>query len=391
MIRAGLILGLERNLWCAVIGLIAILVINSCSREDNSESVISSNPEKAGPLNITYRIDDVEIQLRDGRFEVSAAPDSAAMVTATVFGAPAYGDLDGGGNADAALILVYQTGGSGTFYFVAAAVNGAEGYQGTNVEFLGDRVIPRAIRIQDRTVVVNFADRAPSEPMAATPTIDVTRYAYLNGDSLVMVPADSKVSGWVTIGHEVRSFLPCDGNTEHWLLGRSPALADLENTYGKTMSNAQAYAPLFMVLTGSIVAPPDNGFGADYERAFFASGLIHADATAHCREGFIVVEAPTPGAVIESPLSIQGRARGTWFFEGDFPVILEDARGNSLANGFVTAQGEWMTKEFVPFTGTLSFTRPEQDDRGSLIFKKDNPSEKRELDDAMMIPIFFQE
>ncbi len=50
-----------------------------------------------------------------------------------------------------------------------------------------------------------------------------------------------------------------------------------------------------------------------------------------------------------------------------------------------------MTKNFVPFTETLSFLKPEQGERGALVFKKDNPSDRRELDDAMAIPVFFQD
>ena len=380
----------NRGLSYVLVGLIVILVISGCSRENDSASVVSAVAALAAdPLNTTYRIDDLEIHLRNGHFEMPAAPGSAAMVTATVWDTPAYGDLDGGGDSDAALILVYQGGGSGTFYYVVAALHDADGYRGTNAILLGDRVIPGTVRIQNRNIIVDFLDRAQSEPMAETPTINVTRSAYLDGDSLLVVPADSQESGWFTLGHEVRSFLPCDGNTEYWVLGQSPALSDLETTYRSMMENAHPYTPLFVALTGSFMAPPGDGFGADYEGAFFANGLIDAATDRHCREEFIDVKAPAAGAVIDSPLSIQGRARGTWFFEGDFPVVLQDAYGNVVASGFVTAQGEWMTKEFVPFKESLSFTKPEKGDRGSLVFKKDNPSERRELDDKMTIPVFF--
>jgi len=69
--------------------------------------------------------------------------------------------------------------------------------------------------------------------------------------------------------------------------------------------------------------------------------------------------------------------------------VLEDADGNVVANSFVTAQGDWMTKEFVPFAGKLSFTKPDQGGRGTLIFKKDNPTDRPDLDDATAIPVFF--
>jgi len=234
-------------------------------------------------------------------------------------------------------------------------------------------------------------DKSSDVSPLTTPATEVTKITGFDNENPGALSAQDNVSGWVTLGHEVRSFLPCNRDTDHWLLGESPALPEMQSTYRNMMADARPYTPLFMVLTGNFGDPPSDGFGAEYAHAFVATGLIKANSADHCRKDFIVVESPAPGAVIESPLSIRGRARGNWFFEGDFPIVLEDRQGNVVANGFVVAQGKWMTKEFVPFSGTLSFTRPDQGDRGALILKKDNPSENRELDDAMEIPVFFQE
>lgn len=345
---------------------------------------------RVDPLNVEYEIEGSPIRLRDGHFEMPATPGSAAKTQVAIVGEPFFGHLNGDREIDAAVILVYQSGGSGTFYYVAAALNSNGEYRGTNALLLGDRVIPQGLHIENRTIVADFADRKPEEPMAATPTIDVTEYAYLDDDRLVAVPADATVSGWVIIGHEVRSFKPCDDHTEHWLSGRSPALSDLQRSYRDTMSGKQPYTPLFMEVTGSAVAPPRDGFGADHAAGFFATGLIATKRTGHCREELIVVESPAPGAAIKSPLSIRGRARGTWFFEGDFPIVLEDADGNVVATSFATALGEWMTNEFVPFAAELSFKRPDESSRGTLVFKKDNPTDQPELDNAAAIPVFFR-
>jgi len=100
--------------------------------------------------------------------------------------------------------------------------------------------------------------------------------------------------------------------------------------------------------------------------------------------------APLPNAVIESPLTVTGEARGTWFFEASFPVVLVDGDGAIIATGIAQADGEWMTEDFVPFTATVTFTRPAYGDRGSLLLRKDNPSGLPEHDDALEIPIRFQ-
>jgi hypothetical protein len=49
-----------------------------------------------------------------------------------------------------------------------------------------------------------------------------------------------------------------------------------------------------------------------------------------------------------------------------------------------------MTKEFVPFEGILKFKLPATaGHRGILVFKKDNPTDRPELDDAMELPVSF--
>jgi len=104
----------------------------------------------------------------------------------------------------------------------------------------------------------------------------------------------------------------------------------------------------------------------------------------------IRVDNPRPNQIVESPLVIEGEARGTWFFEGDFPVQLLDGNGNIIGTAIAQAQDEWMTEDFVPFKAELEFTAPTTD-RGTLILKKDNPSGLPENDDELRIPIIFVE
>ena len=85
--------------------------------------------------------------------------------------------------------------------------------------------------------------------------------------------------------------------------------------------------------------------------------------------GPVVVTSPKSGAVVASPLIIKGKARGNWYFEASFPVILQDASGEILGQTVAQAQGEWMTSDYVPFTATLSFTQPATPG-GMLVFKK---------------------
>jgi len=102
----------------------------------------------------------------------------------------------------------------------------------------------------------------------------------------------------------------------------------------------------------------------------------------------IRVFEPTANSEVSSPLSINGEARGTWYFEADFPVRIEDANGNVLGLHYATAQGDWMTEAYVPFTSELTFTTPTTES-GFLILVKDNPSGLPEHDDQVTIPVRF--
>lgn len=107
----------------------------------------------------------------------------------------------------------------------------------------------------------------------------------------------------------------------------------------------------------------------------------------HIRD-LIIVDSPEPGDLITNPLVIEGRARGTWYFEGDFPVKLLDVRGNLLATGIAMAQGEWMTEDYVPFTVTLEFVVPETKE-GNLVFERNNPSDLPENSQKFELPVKF--
>jgi hypothetical protein len=346
------------------------------------------------PLNTTYRIEDRSVPLINGRFTAAAAPGSATTIRATVFGRPLFGDLDHDGDEDAVVVIVYDPGGSGTFYYIAAAINQNGSYKGTAGYLLGDRIIAQFVRFDDGLVAAHYLDRRPSEPMSAPPSVRTVLQLRLTDGNLMPVKTDTAkeqvLAGWVTIGHEVRSFRPCSEKTERWLLGYSPALNQISAAYRKALPGAKPYTPLFMSLAGHIAPAPSDGFGADYSAAFYATRLEQVWPAGNCRQDFIVVDSPKPGGVIRSPLKIRGRARGTWFFEGDFPLILKDLKGRIIARGFVTARGQWMTKEFVPFEGTLTFKKPATPGRGTLVFKKDNPSDRPELDDQMELPIYFK-
>lgn len=106
----------------------------------------------------------------------------------------------------------------------------------------------------------------------------------------------------------------------------------------------------------------------------------------------IVLDAPAPYSTLTSPVTVSGRARGTWFFEGSFPITIVDWDGLIIGEGVATATGEWMTEEFVPFTATVTYTfdAGSYSDRGAIILRRDNPSGLPENDAALEIPVYLR-
>jgi hypothetical protein len=100
------------------------------------------------------------------------------------------------------------------------------------------------------------------------------------------------------------------------------------------------------------------------------------------------LEEPLPNMNVSSPLIVEGEARGYWFFEGDAPVKLVDKNEKILGRGYISAKGEWMTEDFVPFKGRIEFTAPD-DERGYLVLERSNASGKPEHDRIYRLPVLF--
>jgi hypothetical protein len=115
------------------------------------------------------------VPLTDGKHDEPAAPGSAARNSTVLWGTPAHGDLDRDGDDDAAVILVNEPGGSGIFYYVAAAELDRGGFNGSAAVLLGDRIAPQKVAIEHGIVTVNLAERRAGEPLAAVPSQPVNR------------------------------------------------------------------------------------------------------------------------------------------------------------------------------------------------------------------------
>ncbi len=106
------------------------------------------------------------------------------------------------------------------------------------------------------------------------------------------------------------------------------------------------------------------------------------------KRDLIRVDSPRPNKTIKSPLKMTGEARGTWYHEGVFSVMLKDEDGKIIEPHFAEAQSDWMTEDFVPFKSEFEFETTST--VGTLVFEKANPSGLPENSDRLIIPVKFE-
>lgn len=146
--------------------------------------------EKGGKIDskdATYIINGERITLKNGLAESDIVPDSSSKTITRYFGNDVVGDLNQDGLADVAFLLTQDNGGSGTFYYLTAALANKDGYEGLNAILLGDRISPQTTEIRNGEITVNYAERKDGEPFTISPSIGVSKYFKVINKQLVEV------------------------------------------------------------------------------------------------------------------------------------------------------------------------------------------------------------
>jgi hypothetical protein len=133
--------------------------------------------------NAEYRLPDIgTFRLRDGQFEYSYG-SSTTQVNKAGFLQAANGDLNGDGQADAAVVLWVTTGGSGTYIYLVAMLDQAGQPRQGGADPVGDRVQIQQLSVQTGKIIVIAKAFAKGDPMCC-PSLQVTRTYRLDGSTL---------------------------------------------------------------------------------------------------------------------------------------------------------------------------------------------------------------
>ena len=73
---------------------------------------------------------------------------------------------------------------------------------------------------------------------------------------------------------------------------------------------------------------------------FLMCGCQSTPQTTATYNDLVTLTNPLPNQVIESPLQVTGQARGTWFFEGTFPVSIVNWDGLIIGETYAIATSD---------------------------------------------------
>ncbi|NQV88738.1 MAG: hypothetical protein HQ488_00240 [Parcubacteria group bacterium] len=208
------------------------------------------------------------------------------------------------------------------------------------------------------------------------PTMNVT----------VFKPTERHVAFWLENNFGYTGY---EGEREPFVVDGVTGLSyETDGLYrGKTV--AVLYGDFLYLFTASYHEQDDGRLDAFTE--FLATVQFDGSHEVAVKDDLIRLFYPEENASVASPLALRGEARGNWFFEATFPVVLTDWDGLIIAQGHATALDEWMTESYVPFEASLEFDAPGVYDRGSLILHKSNASGLPEHDNALEITVRFSE
>lgn len=180
-----------KKILLSIIVLIAILVggffvLNSYIYNEKQGEQNDALPEKFEDFKeVTFWISGEPVTLIDGVAQAITSLGGTSETVVHYFGNEVKHDIDGDGVEDIVFLITQETGGSGTFFYAVGALKRDTGYTGTHAVYIGDRIAPQTTeKGEGRQIVVNYADRAPGEPMTAQPSVGKSLWLLLDVDSL---------------------------------------------------------------------------------------------------------------------------------------------------------------------------------------------------------------
>ncbi|OGF95124.1 hypothetical protein A3I95_00820 [Candidatus Nomurabacteria bacterium RIFCSPLOWO2_02_FULL_44_12] len=96
-----------------------------------------------------------------------------------------------------------------------------------------------------------------------------------------------------------------------------------------------------------------------------------------------------PGSRVHGVTSYQGVVKGAYFFEANIGIAITDTNKKVILQDHANATTDWMTSGPVSFGGSIDVSGLPKGD-AYLVIQADNPSDMRENDKFIFIPIVIE-
>ena len=229
---------------------------------------------------------DAPISLTEGRYAGPAfvAGGSSRPRVTLLQELVTQGDLDADGADEYAVVLAENSGGSGSFVYLALLRPRGNAFINFATTLLGDRIQIKALAVVDGTIRASMLIHGPGDP-ACCPSEHTERSWLLIGNQLSEVKT---YRGNLVYGHEAREFTPCEehrGDDDKSCTGTAWWVADgtggdLPAAY-RTLA-ARPYAPVYVEVRGAVGPSPNAEFARPYDQQLKIIALRRA-GNAHPR------------------------------------------------------------------------------------------------------------
>jgi hypothetical protein len=134
-----------------------------------------------------------QVQLKNGKYFGS---DANGSLIVDLLPQVAFGDLNGDGEQDAAILLAENGGGSGTFISLISIVSEGKQFSQAAAHFIDDRPIINELSIVDSKIHLDAVVHGVGDSMVQ-PTLGVKETFQLINGALIMIKQNSTISGGV--------------------------------------------------------------------------------------------------------------------------------------------------------------------------------------------------
>lgn len=302
--------------------------------------------------------ENTPIQFTDGAGHIAFGEGATERVSAGIVNdTVAFGDLDGDGFADAAVIVFISGGGSGTFIHLVAVLDRDGQPAQAALTYMGDRVPVRSLTIAGGEIVAETIVHRPSDGLCC-PTLEITRTFTLSGNQLV--PRQALVIESPLPGETVASGVETRGTASTYPSAETLAYS-VYDARGGVIGTGSLPVHGYGDQPGTFTAPVEFIAGADGPGRIEIVDTNPANGSAPARTSVPVIlqaapitggrtsREPTPELILEAPLSgatvgrtleLRGRISALPF-EKNLTYRIYNQAGTVIDQSWISVEGDY--------------------------------------------------